>query len=102
MSGHFQPGDLKTVNELIQSIQIALFTTVDHEGNFHTRPLQTMQVEPEGRLWFLARGILDRAGPSFLPFRGSGGACYRQAGWCGWRELEATVTPVVLKVSQQD
>ena len=52
MSGHFQPGDLKKVNELIQSIRIALFTTVDHEGNFHTRPLQTMQVEPEGRLWF--------------------------------------------------
>jgi len=52
VSGHFQPGDLKKVNELIQSIRIALFTTVDHEGNFHTRPLQTMQVEPEGRLWF--------------------------------------------------
>ena len=52
MNGHFRPGDLQKVSELIQSIQIALFTTVDPEGNFHTRPLQTMQVEPEGRLWF--------------------------------------------------
>jgi general stress protein 26 len=52
VSGHFQPGDLKKVNEMIQSIRIALLTTFDHEGNFHTRPLQTMQVEPEGRLWF--------------------------------------------------
>jgi general stress protein 26 len=52
VSGQFQPGDLQKLNELIQGIQIALFTTVDLEGNFHTRPLQTMQVEPEGRLWF--------------------------------------------------
>jgi general stress protein 26 len=47
-----KPGDFNKLNELIRSIQIALFTTVDREGNFHTRPLQTMQVEPEGGLWF--------------------------------------------------
>lgn len=52
MNGHFKPGDLKKVNELIQDIQIALFTTVDSEGSFHTRPLQTLQVEPDGKLWF--------------------------------------------------
>jgi general stress protein 26 len=52
VSGHLQPGDLRKVNQLIQSIGIALCTTIDQEGNFHTRPLQTMQVEPEGKLWF--------------------------------------------------
>jgi general stress protein 26 len=52
MNEHFKPGDLKKVNELIQDIHIALFTTVDSEGSFHTRPLQTLQVEPDGKLWF--------------------------------------------------
>jgi general stress protein 26 len=52
VSGHHQAGDLAKVNQLIQDIRIALLTTFDHEGNFHTRPVQTLQVEPEGWLWF--------------------------------------------------
>jgi general stress protein 26 len=52
MTGHFQPGDLHKVIELIQRIEVGLLTTFDPEGNFHTRPLQTLQAEPEGRLWF--------------------------------------------------
>ena len=52
MDGDSQPGDWKKVNELITTIQVALLTTIDPEGNFHTRPLQTMHVEPDGALWF--------------------------------------------------
>lgn len=52
MNEHLLPGDLQKVTELIQRIPIALLTTFDHDGNFHTRPLQTLQVEPEGAFWF--------------------------------------------------
>ena len=52
MSTHSRAGDLDKVCQLIRDIQIGLLTTIDHQGHFHTRPVQTLQVEPEGRLWF--------------------------------------------------
>jgi len=47
-----QSGDMAKVAELIQAIGVALLTTVDREGHFHTRPVQTMQVEPGQAIWF--------------------------------------------------
>lgn len=40
------------VAELISSIRIALLTTVDPGGRFHTRPVQTLEIEPGEALWF--------------------------------------------------
>lgn len=40
------------VAELLWSIRIALLTTVDLEGHFHTRPVQTLQVERQELVWF--------------------------------------------------
>jgi general stress protein 26 len=37
---------------LIRSIRIALLTTVTADGHFHTRPLQTLEADPNGLLWF--------------------------------------------------
>lgn len=37
---------------MIRRIRIALLTTVDLEGRFHTRPVQTLQVERGELLWF--------------------------------------------------
>ena len=45
-------GDLATLGELIREIRVALLTTVDHHGDFHTRPVQTLQVETDRTLWF--------------------------------------------------
>jgi general stress protein 26 len=49
---HSDPGDLAKLGELIRDIRVALLTTVDRDGGFHTRPVQTLQVEADGTLWF--------------------------------------------------
>jgi general stress protein 26 len=49
---HSVPGDLAKLLELIRKIRIALLTTVGRDGRFHTRPVQTLQVEDHGTLWF--------------------------------------------------
>jgi general stress protein 26 len=46
------PGDLTKLGELIRDIRVALLTTVDRDGGFHTRPVQTLQVEGDQTLWF--------------------------------------------------
>ena len=44
--------DLAELVRLIREIRIALLTTLDLDGQFHTRPVQTLQVEEDGTLWF--------------------------------------------------
>jgi general stress protein 26 len=51
-SAHPTAGDLGELIRIIRDIRIALLTTVDREGQFHTRPVQTLQVEDDGTLWF--------------------------------------------------
>jgi general stress protein 26 len=52
MSPETQPGDWEKLARLIREIRIGLLTTVDLEGHFHTRPVQTLQIEPVDTLWF--------------------------------------------------
>ena len=47
-----EPGDLAKLGELILDIRVALLTTVDRDGRFHTRPVQTMAVEEYRTIWF--------------------------------------------------
>jgi general stress protein 26 len=49
---HSDPGDLAKLGELIREIRVALLTTMDRDGGFHTRPVQTLQVEADRTLWF--------------------------------------------------
>jgi general stress protein 26 len=51
-TSHPKPGDLAKLGELIRDIRVALLTTVDRDGNFHTRPVQTLEVEADRTLWF--------------------------------------------------
>ena len=44
--------ELLNVLRLIREIPIALLTTFDSGGSFHTRPVQTLAVENDGTLWF--------------------------------------------------
>ncbi len=46
------PGDLAKLGELILGIRVALLTTADRDGRFHTRPIQTLEVEADRTLWF--------------------------------------------------
>jgi general stress protein 26 len=45
-------GDFAKLGQLIRDIRVALLTTMDRDGNFHTRPVQTLQVEGDQALWF--------------------------------------------------
>jgi general stress protein 26 len=45
-------GDLAKLGEFILDIRVALLTTVDRDGHFHTRPVQTLEVEADRTLWF--------------------------------------------------
>jgi len=49
---HWHPGKLSKLIELVRDIRVALLTTLDREGAFHTRPVQTLQAEDDGTLWF--------------------------------------------------
>jgi general stress protein 26 len=62
MMGHMvQPGagDFAKLGELIRDIRIALLTSVDAEGRFHTRPVETLEFEGNAVLWFFT----DRESP---------------------------------------
>jgi general stress protein 26 len=45
-------GDLAELIRIIRDIRIALLTTVGDQGQFHTRPVQTLKVEADATLWF--------------------------------------------------
>jgi general stress protein 26 len=51
-TSHSNAGDLAKLTELILDIRVALLTTVDRDGCFHARPIQTLQVEDDRTLWF--------------------------------------------------
>jgi general stress protein 26 len=51
-TSHSDPGDLAKLRELILDIRVALLTTTDRDGRFHTRPVQTLEVEADRTLWF--------------------------------------------------
>jgi general stress protein 26 len=46
------PGDWIKLGELIRGIGVALLTTVERDGRFHTRPVQTLRLEADRTLWF--------------------------------------------------
>lgn len=47
--------DIKKINDLIKGIPVAMLSTVRADGEIHTRPMVTQQVEFNGNLWFLTR-----------------------------------------------
>ena len=56
---HAGAGDFAKLAELIRDIRIALLTTVDAGGRFHTRPVETLGFERNELLWFFT----DRRSP---------------------------------------
>jgi len=42
---HPTDGAVGNIARMIRDIQIALLTTVDREGHFHARPVQTLGIE---------------------------------------------------------
>jgi general stress protein 26 len=51
-TAYSEPGDLAQLGDLIRDIRVGLLTTIDRDGHFHSRPVQTLQVEAYRTLWF--------------------------------------------------
>jgi general stress protein 26 len=49
---HASQRDAAKLGQFIWDIRIALLTTVDQDGRFHSRPVETLQVEGTVALWF--------------------------------------------------
>jgi general stress protein 26 len=43
---------IKKLGEMVHGIRIAMLTTVDDEGNLHSRPMATQQMDFDGDFWF--------------------------------------------------
>ena len=44
--------EMRKLADLIGESQIAMLTTAEPNGLLHSRPLVTLQIDTEGRLWF--------------------------------------------------
>jgi len=75
-----QIGQFSKIAGLIQSIEIALLTTVDRDGNFHTRPVQTLGIEGHLTLWFFTDARSEKAFELLQDFRVSLGYAQPQTG----------------------
>jgi len=51
---------IKTVNDLIKDIEVAMFTTISSDNKILSRPMQTQEVEFDGELWFLTMKDTDK------------------------------------------
>lgn len=47
-----EPRDRQRLNELLTSIEYAMFTARSRSGELISRPLQTLQVDEDGSIWF--------------------------------------------------
>ena len=43
---------LSTLREIVSRIKVGMLTTQDASGDLRSRPLQTLQADADGRLWF--------------------------------------------------
>jgi general stress protein 26 len=43
---------VKKLGERVKGIRIAMLTTLDEQGNLHSRPMATQQMDFEGEFWF--------------------------------------------------
>ena len=54
-------GPFAEIAGVIQRVEVALLTTVDRDGRFHTRPLQTLGIESDRSLWFFTAAGSEKA-----------------------------------------
>lgn len=47
--------DLSKVKELVESIRIAMLTTVDESGQLVSRPMAVQQMDDDGTIWFFTK-----------------------------------------------
>jgi general stress protein 26 len=53
---------LEKVKDMVESIRIAMMTTVDEQGNLVSRPMACMQMDADGSLWFFTQKSSPKVG----------------------------------------
>src|SRR3954452_17830422 len=43
---------LKKLSELAQEVKVCMFATVQEDNTIYSRPMQTIQVDEDGKIWF--------------------------------------------------
>ncbi len=51
---------IEKINDMIGDIKVAMLTTVDHDGDFHSRPMMTQEHHFDGDVWFFASRSSDK------------------------------------------
>ena len=54
-------GQFTEIARIIRRLEVALLTTVDRDGRFHTRPLQTLAIDSDRSLWFFTAADSEKA-----------------------------------------
>lgn len=49
-----KPNELEALKGKIKDIEIAMMTTQEPDGDFHTRPMRAHEVDEEGFMWFFS------------------------------------------------
>jgi general stress protein 26 len=44
--------ELAQLAALVRQMRVGMLTTIEPDGSLRSRPLQTVELDPEGRLWF--------------------------------------------------
>lgn len=47
-----QPSEIELLKEKIKDIRTAMLTTQEPDGDFHSRPMATQAIDPDGTMWF--------------------------------------------------
>ena len=53
---------LKKLNKLVNNVKICMFATVNQDYSLDSRPMQTIQVDAEGNIWFFTNEYSDKVG----------------------------------------
>lgn len=54
-------GGWARLQALIESVRIALLTTLDLDGSLHARPVETLRCDSDGTLWFFTDHLSPKA-----------------------------------------
>ena len=55
-----RPEAIEKINDMIGNIKVAMLTTVDEDGDFHSRPMVTQEHHFDGDVWFFADRSSDK------------------------------------------
>jgi general stress protein 26 len=53
--------DLARLAALVRQMKVGMLTTVEPDGSLRSRPLETLQVDAQGRLWFFTQAHSPKA-----------------------------------------